>query len=138
MKKIILLIALLITFLSNAQYTKSAVWLQNSDKKETVQTINELKTTFDEYWETHDKNQKGAGFKPFMRWMNHWEDLADPQGYIISPEQMWNAFNQKNNKRLNRNSNAASLPVSNWQPVGPFTITGTGSWSTGQGRVNVV
>ena len=27
---------------------------------------------------------------------------------------------------------------SDWLPVGPFTTVGTGSWSTGQARVNVV
>ncbi|MCD8518519.1 MAG: glycosyl hydrolase, partial [Flavobacterium sp.] len=31
-----------------------------------------------------------------------------------------------------------SLPTSNWEPIGPFTHTNTGSWSSGQGRVNIV
>ena len=30
------------------------------------------------------------------------------------------------------------MPPSNWQPVGPFTHTNTGSWSSGQGRVNII
>jgi hypothetical protein len=139
MKNITLLIVLLSTFISNAQYTKSALWIQDLESKKTgPSTIDELKSEFDKYWKTHDKNQKGSGFKPFMRWENHWRDLANPQGYIITPAEMWTAFNQKNSRKLNRNSAAFSLPTSNWQPVGPFTITGTGSWSTGQGRVNVV
>jgi Secretion system C-terminal sorting domain len=139
MKKITLLIVLLSTFLSNAQYTKSALWIQDLESKKTGPfTIDELKSEFDKYWNTHDKDQKGSGFKPFMRWENHWKDLANPQGYIITPEEMWTAFNQKNSRKLNRSASAFSLPASNWQPVGPFTITGTGSWSTGQGRVNVV
>ncbi|WP_300567050.1 T9SS sorting signal type C domain-containing protein, partial [Flavobacterium sp.] len=29
-------------------------------------------------------------------------------------------------------------PPSNWTPIGPFTHSNTGSWSSGQGRVNVV
>ncbi len=138
MKNITLLFLLFFAFISNAQYTKSAVWLQESDKKENVQTINELKNTFDYYWKNHNKNLKGSGFKPFMRWLNHWENLTNEQGYIISPKEMQTAFNEKKTRKLNRSANANSLPVSNWQPVGPFTITGTGSWSTGQGRVNVV
>ncbi len=139
MKKITLLIVLLSTFLSNAQYTKSALWMQDLESKKTGPfTIDELKTEFNEYWKSNDKDQKGSGFKPFMRWENHWKDLANPQGYIITPAEMWTAFNQKNSRKLNRSASALSLPTSNWQPVGPFTITGTGSWSTGQGRVNVV
>ncbi len=138
MKKITLLTTLLLAFIANAQYNKSAVWRKDTPQKEDIKTIDELKAEFDQYWKTHDKNVKGSGFKPFMRWENHWRDLANPQGYIISPDEMWAAFNQKNARKLNRSSSAMSLPTSNWQPVGPFTITGTGSWSTGQGRVNVV
>ena len=79
MKKITLLIVLLSTFLSNAQYTKSALWMQDLESKKTGPfTIDELKTEFNEYWKSHDKDQKGSGFKPFMRWENHWKDLANP------------------------------------------------------------
>ncbi len=45
---------------------------------------------------------------------------------------------EKNNAKTNRSSALLALPPSNWQPVGPFTHTNTGSWSSGQGRVNVV
>jgi len=38
---------------------------------------------------------------------------------------------------MNRNA-TMSLPVSNWEPLGPFSHTNTGSWSSGQGRVNIV
>ncbi len=138
MKNITTIFLLSFVFLTNAQYNKSAVWLQNSNQKVGLKTIDELKTEFDSYWKTHDRDAKGSGFKPFMRWENHWREFENPDGLIITPGQMTAAFNRKNAKKLNRSLSAFSLPSSNWQAVGPFTITGTGSWSTGQGRVNVV
>ncbi len=138
MKKIALLFSFFVCFLGHSQF-KDAPWYNNeiADKKENV-TIEDLKQMFDAYWQTHDKNKKGSGYKPFMRWINHWENNVTPNGGIISPNEMWNAISQKNARKANRNATAVQIPISNWQPIGPFTHTNTGSWSNGQGRVNVV
>jgi hypothetical protein len=128
---------LLLSFLGYSQFNESAPWnvnSQNARQKEV--SIDELKTSFDNYWLTHDKNVKGSGHKPFMRWENYWRTNANEQGFIISAEDFWNAWAQKKQTTLNRS--ALAVPVSNWQPVGPFTHTNTGSWSSGQGRVNYV
>lgn len=142
MKKYYLFLILLSSFIGFAQFNPSAPWMKpiNDTKKglnKNKQTsINELKSTFDTYWESHNKNKKGSGFKPFMRWENHWSNKTNPQGFIITPEEMWSAFNQKKERQNNRLTTL--VPNSNWVPVGPFTHTNTGSWSSGQGRVNVV
>ncbi len=139
MKKNILLILIFSFLTSSAQYIKSAPWMQKlEDNKKTELSIFEIRNSFNEYWKTHDKKKKGSGYKPFMRWDYHWKNLTNQQGFIISPQEMWTAFNEKNTRKNNRSVFAASLPTCNWQPIGPFTVTGTGSWSTGQGRVNVV
>jgi hypothetical protein len=72
-----------------------------------------------------------------MRWEYHWRNYTNEQGYVMPAEEFWNAWRQKNQSKTNRNA-IMSLPVSNWQPIGPFTHTNTGSWSSGQGRVNIV
>jgi len=131
---------LLFAALGFSQYNPSALW------KETLETsrkgrmnIDEEVALFNEYWSTRDKNVRGSGYKPFMRWENHWRTLTNEQGYIITPQEIYAAWNEKNNSKLNRSSNTTfSLPPSNWQPVGPSTHTNTGSWSSGQGRVNFV
>ena len=139
MKKILFFIALFINIIAFGQFTKSAPWMIDLENSKTGPlTIGQMKNSFDEYWQTHDKSKKGSGYKPFMRWENHWRSLANPQGYIITPQEMWTAFKEKNDRKLNKSRAAASLAASDWQPVGPFTVTGTGSWSTGQGRVNTV
>lgn len=99
--------------------------------------MNEMVAAFNAYWATHDWKVRGSGHKPFKRWEYHWQNKTNEQGYIMTPEELWNAWNQKNQVKSNRNNNRA-LPPSNWQPVGPFTHTNTGSWSSGQGRVAIV
>jgi hypothetical protein len=131
-----LIISLLCSFFGFSQFNPSAPWMTNSSTSRNEATIDELVTSFNQYWSTRDKNARGSGYKPFMRWEYHWRNYANEQGYIMSSEDFWNIWRQKNQSRTNRNN--SSLPVSNWQPVGPFTHTNTGSWSSGQGRVNIV
>ena len=134
-----LIVSLLCSFLGFSQYNSSAPWMAdiNTTKKGEA-TIDEIVEAFNTYWSTRDKNVKGSGYKPFMRWEYYWKNLTNEQGYIIPSEQFWNAWRQKNQVKANRNSTSRALPPSNWQPVGPFTHTNTGSWSSGQGRVNIV
>ena len=144
MKKTYLLFALLCSFLGFSQYNESAPWMnrKQNDKSgapKIEKTIDELVIPFNEYWKTHNKNKKASGHKPFMRWRNHWENLTNDQGYLIKPQEMWTAFEQKKLAKSNKGPNSTQgLPPSNWTPVGPFTHINTGSWSSGQGRVGIV
>lgn len=131
-----LIVSLLCSFFGFSQFNPSAPWMSNSSTSRNEATIDELVTSFNQYWSTRDKNARGSGYKPFMRWEYHWRNYANEQGYIMTSEDFWNVWRQKNQSRANRNN--SSLPVSNWQPKGPFTHTNTGSWSSGQGRVNIV
>jgi hypothetical protein len=135
MKKALSLSFLLCNMLAFAQYNPLAPWVETVPNAKTTElTIDQLTNSFEAYWKDKDKSKKGSGYKPFMRWENHWRNKTDAQGYLINPAEMWQALNYKNtNKQA-----ASSLPVSNWQPLGPSTHTNTGSWSSGQGRVNVV
>ena len=135
--KIKLLLLLFFTALGFSQYNSSAPWIINKEEsKQGLLTITELQNAFDQYWETHDKDLKGSGYKPFMRWQYHWENKTTPQGALITPEQMWSVFVQKKASSTNRNNQ--QTPASNWLPLGPFTHSNTGSWSSGQGRVGIV
>lgn len=136
MIKNFLIVSILCSFFGFSQFNPSAPWMSNSSTSRNEATIDELVTSFNQYWSTRDKNARGSGYKPFMRWEYHWRNYANEQGYIMTSEDFWNVWRQKNQSRANRNN--SSLPVSNWQPIGPFTHTNTGSWSSGQGRVNIV
>lgn len=139
MKKYLLIVTLLTCLVAKPQFNASAPWVSNNpEAKSGPVTIDNLVQSFNEYWKNKDYLKKGSGYKPFMRWENHWRNKTNEQGFLITPQEMWSALNEKNSRKANKNSNALSLPVSNWQPVGPFTHSNTGSWSSGQGRVNVV
>ena len=137
MKNFYVLLILLTSCLGYSQFNEFAPWSVNSQSsRQNELSIDELKNEFDQYWLSHDKNVKGSGYKPFMRWEYHWRNKVNDQGHLITPQEMWDAWSQKQQARQARST--ISLPPSNWQPVGPFTHTNTGSWSSGQGRVNFV
>jgi hypothetical protein len=137
MKKI-LVVLLLVTITASYAQSYDAPWLENNNlfnKKE--MTLDDHVKLFNEYWKTHNKNAKGSGHKPFMRWENYWRELATVDGKIMPSEDFWAIWESKKATSKNSASNRA-LPPSNWTPLGPFTHTNSGSWSSGQGRVNYI
>lgn len=139
MKTKLLILSLLIGGFSTAQFVSSAPWnIKSNTENKQEKSIDELVNEFNQYWLSHDKDKKGSGYKPFKRWENHWSNLTNENGYLISADELWSAWQQKNQLKASKNLSAMALPPSDWQPVGPFTHTNTGSWSSGQGRVNFV
>ena len=139
MKKTYLLFALLYTFLGFSQFNPSAPWMENQTEtsKKGEKTLSELVKSFDVYWSTHDRNKKGSGYKPFMRWVERWKNATNDEGYVISPQELWAVWEQKNQAKSNKNSLYRSLPACNWQPIGP-TQNATPQSTRGRGRINVV
>lgn len=126
---------LLFTLVGFSQFTPSAPWSSDESAKQ-QKSLDQLVNEFNDYWKNHDKNIKASGYKPFMRWEYRWRNLTNEQGYIITPGEFFSIWNEKKNSVTNKNGLQA--PPSNWQAVGPFTHTNTGSWSSGQGRVNFI
>ncbi|MBW1297688.1 T9SS type A sorting domain-containing protein [Aquimarina litoralis] len=122
----------------SAQYNQQAPWMNNLKKsksdKEIQPTFQEIQQSFNAYWETHDKNKKGSGYKPFKRWEYIWEDVVNEEGYLPTAKDKWTAWEHKNEMA----SKLAFTDLSNWEAIGPFTHTNTGSWSSGQARTNVI
>lgn len=135
MKNIYLRLFLLFSIIGFSQYNRNAPWKNKSLDSKNSSFQNEV-DGFNEFWKTHERNKKGSGYKPFKRWENKYETQLNPDGTIVTPQQIWAAWQEKNNQKQTRN--ALALPPSNWQPVGPFTHTNTGSWSSGQGRTSAV
>lgn len=139
MKKTYLLFALLSAFLGFSQFNPSAPWMdrEGENGNKTEKTLAELINSFDSYWLNHDRNKKGSGYKPFMRWVEHWKNATNDQGYVISAQELWAAWEQKNQAKLNKNSLYMSLPPCSWQPIGP-TQNASPQSTRGRGRVNVI
>ena len=139
MKKTYLFFALLFTILGFSQFNSSAPWMDElaDNRNDNEKTLAELVNSFNTYWSFHDKYKKGSGYKPFMRWVEHWKNATNDQGYVISPQELWAAWEQKNQAKLNNNSLLRSRPPCNWQPIGPIQNASPQS-TQARGRINVV
>ncbi len=136
MKKITFLILYFQFIAVFAQFNPSAPWMENVPKNQNGEAkLDEIKAAFENYWVDKEYKKKGSGYKPFMRWETHWQNKVNENGYLLTPQQMWEAWNQKKQSQMMR---SAQNPTSNWEPLGPFNHVNTGSWSSGQGRVNVI
>jgi len=138
MKKTYLLIALFSTFLGFSQFNPSAPWMKNAEEADTKdKKLSELVTDFNNYWSTRDKNKRASGYKPFMRWVEHWKNATNDQGYVITPQELSAAWEQKKQSKLNRSNTSRLVPTSNWQPIGPTQNSAIQS-TRGRGRINVI
>ncbi len=139
MKKILLLIAVCYCSVTQAQFNESAPWMQNlnSNLRTSTSKVTFQETTdaFNAYWDTRDPNVKGSGHKPFKRWENYWKNFVKDDGTLPTQKELWNTWQEKQQSNNSRNS---LVDNSSWLPIGPFTHTNTGSWSSGQGRVNAI
>ncbi|MDG1013931.1 MAG: hypothetical protein P8O09_01840, partial [Flavobacteriaceae bacterium] len=114
--------------------------------------VNELKNspsgrlTFDDiikagnaYWETHDKNVKGSGYKPFKRWEAQWENYVNPDGFLPTTQDLWNVWEQKKSQSQYRTASQNSLAdQSNWYSLGPTDFINRPTNYLNLGRVNCV
>lgn len=116
-----------------AQIGGNAPWMQNlnTSNYESL-TFEEITATAEAYWADRDTEARGSGFKPYKRWESQYESYQNPNGTLISQTQLWQAWREKSQNF------ASQADESDWQSLGPIDFEITGSWSAGQGRVNVV
>ncbi|MGB5498437.1 MAG: hypothetical protein WBM77_05875, partial [Maribacter sp.] len=146
LRKLVVLLLLTGAY-SYAQFNEGAPWMKDLKKSKSsntiartsssstdTYTIYEISEVFNKYWEGKDINEKGSGFKPYMRWENYWMNFVDTNGNLPTSEQLWNAWQKKQANTIGKAIN----PVSNWTSIGPSTH-GTQSGSLpGQGRINAI
>lgn len=133
MKNLFIFLLFIAFTTSYAQPGTDAPWMQDLklSKKSRTLTYEEIKTAGETYWERHDRNVRGSGYKPFMRWLDRSEAYVKADGTVQS------AFDIKSLLQ-SVSINNSLIDNSNWAPVGPFSFAETGSWSPGQGRVNTL
>ena len=141
MKASIFSVILLLSFIAQAQYNPEAPWMKslktaskNQASKSNKITFNTIVEAFNTYWKDKDPNTKGSGHKPFKRWEDYWKNFVEEDGTLPTSNELWNIWLETEQAK----TNSAKIDLSNWQPVGPFSHTNTGSWSSGQGRVNAI
>ncbi len=136
----LLLLCLLVGLFSHAQFNQNAPWLAGPDGSQFKSlspdkplSIFEISEAFEEYWKDKDVNAKGSGFKPYKRWENYWMHFADPQGYLPTPKELWQTWENKQNgmgMKIN--------PTSAWTSVGPQNVGIFSGRLPGIGRTNAI
>jgi photosystem II stability/assembly factor-like uncharacterized protein len=131
MKKTFLLaIVLLGTTWANAQDWKSMMYDANYNFYEVCEAA-------DKYFETHDKDVEGSGWKGYQRWKSANEGRYYPTGdrsqvnpYLVS--EAYDAFVQNN-------PTPKDLFPNGWEELGPVTVDSlTDHYSVGLGRVEAL
>lgn len=140
MKKILLLLAFATTAVTNAQHITDAPWFpkaeENARKQNRPVTMQEVQQAFNDYWKDKNEDAKGSGYKPFKRWENRWSYYVRPDGTLPTAKELWDTY--VDFKAMADEAELANQDNSKWEPLGPFSHTRKGSWSPGQGRINVV
>ena len=124
---------------ASAQYKKNtpvAVQLQKEQAQlvdpiteQPLFTLKEMSAAAEKYFEKHDPNRKGSGYKPFKRWENYWQYFTDKDGYILPAETLYQAYTDKIAQENIQNT------TSNWSNVGPVEA-GLIRYTPGTGRIN--
>lgn len=142
MKKSLFIIAFsTVSFMGTAQF--DAPWEKNVDlssPNRKPKTFLEIQEEFYSYWKNKElkEKEKGegqeAGYDIFKRWEDYWSTRLLEDGTVPTSAKYWEEYEKmKSSFKSSRASDNAT-----WKSIGPFSHTGNGSWSPGQGRVNVI
>ncbi len=90
------------------------------------------------FFQTHDKNRKGSGYKPFMRWVYNNEYKYYPSGERDKTDPLFVLHAYKEFLQ-NTPQNRELRTDNSWVEIGPRNIDNiTNSYSTGLGRIEDV
>ena len=128
---------LLFSFLMSYPQDNNFSWLNKlkySNNKKI--NYNEVVKEGNKYWETHNKNIKGSGYKPFKRWETHWYNYVDENGFLPTTYELFDTWSKEN--KLNRLSNQSVNDQSNWISLGPTDFLNRQTSYLNLGRINCV
>lgn len=96
----------------------------------------EITASLDSYWENNpSRDRKGSGFKVYQRWKQLWKQYIHADGTLMTYEEIEQEYQRT--RQPNTALSGTNNDFSQWIPLGPFTHNNRGSWSPGQGRVNI-
>ncbi|WP_196892899.1 T9SS type A sorting domain-containing protein [Aureivirga marina] len=133
MKKFLLPIVLLATTAINAQSDAPARREAAKTQTSEVLNFNQRIAELDMYWKSVPNDFKGSGIKVYERWKENWRHRVNSDGSLFSPAQIAEAWNRLNDIKFRQTEENTG----EWIPLGPFNHSNVGSWSPGQGRVNI-
>ena len=137
LKKLLILSILVTAFFSFGQKAPSSLTYQNMMKDMTVNFYTVCDSA-EAFFKSIDRNKKGSGYKPFMRWKNEFESKYSPSGNRMVDHYLpFKTFEKiKSQQNKNQQQQALNQP---WEALGPAQIgTITGHYAPGLGRLEFV
>jgi len=92
-----------------------------------------VQQAFNNYWESHDRKEKGKGWKAFKRWEWYWEQRVSPSGEFPRAMHLYDEYKKVVERR--GSLDPANSSAANWTELGPSTSPGG---YAGLGRLNCV
>ena len=137
MKKLLLLLTFFTFSFSFSQFNENAPWMKdlNLENRTTPVKFQDIVDAGNAYWESHDKDAKGSGYKPFKRWEAYWENYVGEDGYLPTGTQLYNSWVTANARNNTRNT---LVDESNWSSLGPTDFINQSTNAANIGRINVV
>ena len=147
MKHKLLIVAFFSFSFTQAQFNPNAPWMKELQKHSKSQkltksafgdlalpqyTFKEITDAFDNYWKGRDINEKGNGYKPFMRWRNYWKHFVKADGYLPTSKELWDTF------QAYEQFAGPVNPTSNWTTIGPIASGTIAIGQPGLGRMNAI
>lgn len=120
MKKSIL--TLITAFVFNSVVAQDFVELMHDPKA----NFYDVKKAADLYWSTHDKDEKGNGYKPYKRWEAFMEPRVYPSGNMYLASQTWKNYEEFTTNNSTAKQGNSMIASSTWTAIGPFgAMTGS-------------
>ena len=139
MRTILILLFTFCCLFSNAQVGSGTPWMKNlKQSKSNPLTFKEIVDAGNTYWKTRDTDAKGSGYKPFKRWESFWQNYVNADGFLPTSQELWEVWDAKNSKKLQRRSTAVRIDESNWESMGPTDFLNRNTNSANLGRVNTI
>ena len=122
-----------------ANITQNQTGFANQSAQLQSPKLSDIENAFDIYWKDKDYTKKGSGYKPFKRWLNHWQDYLQVDGTIAPPALLWKAWERKQQEEAQLTPfGVPDNNVINWTNPGPAVVTNSSISISGQGRINTV
>ena len=122
-----------------ANVTQNQTGFANQSAQLQSPKLSDIENAFDIYWKDKDYTKKGSGYKPFKRWVNHWQDYLQVDGTIAPPALLWRAWERKQHEEAQLTPfGVPDNNVINWTNPGPAVVTNSSISISGQGRINTV
>ncbi|RNC85056.1 MAG: T9SS C-terminal target domain-containing protein [Winogradskyella sp.] len=114
-------------------FAQNLPWMQEAYQISNEPSYQDFVDAGHNYFSNIDINEKGSGYKQFLRWQSFARNYVKPDGQLLTNAEI---NNLSESFFLQRQANNTDL--AQWETLGPFSYEDTQNRMSGQGRVNTI